>query len=333
MQRQGRRAAALVASLLAILIISSLGVSVLSLMNYSIRRGERDALRARAIALHATALVILLATIAPFVWLVITSISETAELVDYPIHWIPARPTINRYQALLFPGSAPLISALGQDIILSVEAFRRSLLNSFLVAAGTTVLCLTLGCLAAYAFSRLRFRFRGSLFYLAVILHMVPSAAIMVPLYIIMRSMRLMDTHLVLILLYSTFSLTYVIWIMNGYFATLPRELEDAARIDGCTRVGTLWRIILPMASPGLVATGALTFLGAWNEFTFALIFTNTAAARTVPVTVTQFSSAYYQDFGLMSAGGVLASIPPVVLALIFQRYILQGLTAGAVKG
>lgn len=285
------------------------------------------------IAIYVAVVIVLLGTVAPFYWLIITSISHTAELVDYPPHWVPNNPTVNRYQVLLFPGSTTLISALGQDIILSVESFRRTLLNSVITSVGTTVLCLTLGSLAAYAFSRLRFRFRRSLFLLAVVLHMVPSAAIMVPLYFIMRNLRLMDTHIVLILLYSTFSLTYVIWIMNGYFLTLPRELEDAGRVDGCTRVGTLVRIVLPMAAPGLVATGALTFLGAWNEFTFSLIFTNTAAARTAPVMVTQFSSAYYQDFGLMATGGVLASIPPVVLALVFQRYILQGMTAGAIKG
>lgn len=136
-----------------------------------------------------------------------------------------------------------------------------------------------------------------------------------------------------LILLYSTFTLAWVIWIMVGYVESLPTELEDAARVDGCSRLRALVSVILPLSLPGLVATGALAFLNAWNEFLLALIFTNSLNAKTVPVVISEFSTQFGLEYGMMMAGGVLASLPPVILALLFQRYIVSGLASGGVKG
>jgi multiple sugar transport system permease protein len=143
----------------------------------------------------------------------------------------------------------------------------------------------------------------------------------------------LLNTPYILIITYLSFALPFAIWLMASFFQTIPIELEDAARIDGCTRLQTLWRIIMPISAPGLVSTGLFVFLTAWDEFFFALIFTSTVAAKTVPVAIAEFTGRYVVDVGGMMTGGVLAAIPPVLLSLIFQRYIVRGLTAGAVKG
>jgi multiple sugar transport system permease protein len=159
-----------------------------------------------------------------------------------------------------------------------------------------------------------------------------------IPLYIFASRVRLfggtlLNTPYILIITYLSFALPFAIWLMASFFQTIPVELEDAARIDGCTRLQTLWRIIMPISAPGLVSTGLFVFLTAWDEFFFALIFTSTVAAKTVPVAIAEFTGRYVVDVGGMMTGGVLAAVPPVLLSLIFQRYIVSGLTAGAVKG
>jgi multiple sugar transport system permease protein len=142
-----------------------------------------------------------------------------------------------------------------------------------------------------------------------------------------------LNTPYVLIATYLSFTLPFAIWLMASFFETIPVELEDAARIDGCSRIGTLFRVILPISTPGLISTGLFVFLLAWDEFFFALIFTSTDAAKTVPVAIAEFTGRYVVDVTAMMTGGVVAALPPVLLALIFQRYIVRGLTAGAVKG
>jgi multiple sugar transport system permease protein len=151
--------------------------------------------------------------------------------------------------------------------------------------------------------------------------------------YLIMVQLQLLNTRLGLIVVYCTFTTPFVLWIMGNFFRTIPHELEDAARVDGCTRVGALFRVILPLARPGLLATMLFAFLVAWDEFLYALIFTSTTAAKTVPVAIAEFAGRYTTDFGLQAAGGILAALPPVLIALVFQRYIVSGLGAGAVKG
>jgi multiple sugar transport system permease protein len=148
-----------------------------------------------------------------------------------------------------------------------------------------------------------------------------------------MVRLHLLNTRIGLIIVYCTFATPFVLWIMGNYFQTIPRELEDAARIDGCTRIGALFRVILPLARPGLLSTMLFAFLIAWDEFLYALIFTSTTAAKTIPVAIAEFTGRYTTDFGLQATGGILAAIPPVLIAVVFQRYIVGGLASGAVKG
>lgn len=271
-------------------------------------------------------LLFVFAVLAPFIWMVISSISPQYELVAKPPHWIPAKPSLARYRALIF-GPEP-----GQAVPIAAEKFVSALTSSLVVSLSTTLVCMVTGTLAAYAFARMRIP-RRQYFLLGILsAQMLPVIVIIIPLYLLMQALGLMDTWRGLILLYSGFMLPTVIWIMNSYFQTIPRELEDAAMIDGCSRVGALWRVIIPLSGPGLVAVGAFTFLSSWNEFFMALIF-SAAHAKTTTVIVTEFTTQFGIDFGLMATGGVIGSVPPLILAFLLQRYIVQGLTAGALKG
>lgn len=280
--------------------------------------------------LYAAVLAIVVETLAPFLWLVDSSISTQSELLSLPPHWIPLHPTLERYQSILFSAQ---VSFRGMTISSPAGAFKQAMLSSIIVAGTTTVVCLVCGTLASYAFARLRLPGKKWLMTVIIAVQMLPPIAMVIPLYFMIRAMGLMNTYAALILLYSTFTITYIVWVMNGYFQTVPREIDEAALIDGCGRLAALFRVILPVALPGLVAVGVLSFLTAWNEFLFALIFTSTPSVTPIPVAVAQFSTQWGIDYGMMTTGGVLASIPPVVLAIFFQRYLLRGMTSGAVKG
>ena len=260
----------------------------------------------------------------PVVWLLISSISTRAEILSVPIHWIPQEPTFKNYLDILTPGKA--VSEVART-------FKITLRNSFFIASSVTLISLLIGSLAAYALVRIAIPFRQGMLLAIMGTRMIPEVSLVIPLYILATRLHLYNTPYVLILTYLSFALPFSIWLMAAFFETIPVELEDAARIDGCSRLKILFRIILPISAPGLVSTALFVFLTAWDEFFFALIFTSTVAAKTVPVAIAEFTGRYVVDIGGMMTGGVLAAIPPVLLALVFQRYIVSGLTAGAVKG
>ncbi len=287
--------------------------------------------RLRTAAIYVLAALVLIETLAPFTWMVISSLSTQAELLSVPPHWIPQHPTLETYQALLGGGSISY-RGLG-EVAAPIQAFSRAALNSFIIAGSTTVLCLVLGTLSAFAFAAFRFRFKSQLYFLILAVQMIPSISLVVPLYMVLEKLGLMNSYLGMTAVYATFTLAFVIWVMTGYLLTVPRELVDAGRIDGCTRLGALWYVVIPLVRPGLLATGALAFITAWDEFLFALLFTNTLAAKTLPVVISEFSTQFSVEYGLMMTGGVLASLPPVALAFLFRKQLVSGLTAGAVKG
>lgn len=259
----------------------------------------------------------------PIAWLLISSLSTRAELLSVPIHWIPENPTLKNYIDILTPGSATSEVA---------RTFKITLRNSLVVATSVTVIALVIGSLAAYALVRINIPFRRQMMLGVIGTRMIPEVSLVIPLYIIATRMGLYNTLTVLIATYLCFALPFAIWMMGSFFETVPLELEDAALIDGASRLQTLYKVIMPISAPGLVSTAIFVFLTAWDEFFFALIFTSTVAAKTVPVAIAEFTGRYVVDVGGMMTGGVLAAIPPVILALIFQRYIVSGLTSGAVK-
>jgi multiple sugar transport system permease protein len=278
----------------------------------------------KSILLFLVTIPVLVFIYLPVAWLVISSISTRAELLSVPIHWIPQQPTLKNYIDILTPSTT--VSEVDRT-------FKITLRNSFVIASSVTVISLLVGSLAAYALVRIALPFRQGMLLGIMGTRMIPEVSLVIPLYILATRFHLYNTPYVLILTYLSFALPFAIWLMAAFFETIPIELEDAARIDGCSRLKILFQIILPISAPGLVSTALFVFLTAWDEFFFALIFTSTVAAKTVPVAIAEFTGRYVVDIGGMMTGGVLAAIPPVLLALFFQRYIVSGLTAGAVKG
>jgi multiple sugar transport system permease protein len=261
--------------------------------------------------------------LAPFLWLIISSFSYKIDLLSIPLQWIPRRITFENYQQLFsYKGGLNVNAAL----------FTKSTMNSMIIAFATTLVAMLLGVLAAYALARVKFR--GSNIYMGTMMgaQMIPPIAIVIPLYVILRNLDIYDTHLGLILVYLSFVLPLVIWLMRSYFATIPSELEDAARIDGCTRLQALVKIVLPLSGPGLVSVLIFAFIASWNEYLYAFIYTN-VDAKTLPVLIGEFSTKLGLEYLKIAAAGVIASLPPIILALIFQKYLIKGLTAGAVKG
>jgi multiple sugar transport system permease protein len=278
----------------------------------------------RKLLLFALTLPLLIFIYFPILWLFSASISTRAELLSVPPHWIPQHPTFKNYLDILLPGASA--SEISRTMAIT-------LVNSLKVASAVTLICLVVGALAAYALVRISFRHNQTIMMGILGTRMIPEVSLIVPLFILATRLQLIDKPLVLIITYLSFSLPFAIWLLAAFFQTIPRELEDAARIDGCSRLETLFRIIMPISTPGLVSTALFVFLLAWDEFFYALIFTNTLAAKTAPVAISEFVGRYVTDINAMMAGGMLVALPPVILAMIFQRFIVSGLSAGAVKG
>jgi multiple sugar transport system permease protein len=290
-------------------------------------RPRRRTATVRATALrtgqYVAMVITLICILAPFAWLIISSISSQADLITLPLQWIPPHPTVDRLAALTF-GSTSDDSALG---------FRAALGNSIVVTSATTAIAMVTGVIAAYAFARLRFPGRDRLVFVFLATYMLPPIAIILPVYEFLSGFGLLDTRIALIAVYSSFVTPFVIWLMRGYFEGISTELDDAARVDGCSRLGALWRVILPVSLPGLFSTAVLAFLLCWDEFFYALILTQSNASKTLPVAINDFIGRHSVDFGMLAAGGLVAALPPVIIAFFCQRYIVSGLTAGSVKG
>jgi multiple sugar transport system permease protein len=261
---------------------------------------------------------------APILWLFSASLSTQVELFQVPPHWIPQQPTFQNYLDIFFPSQAA--SSVPRT-------FAVSLLNSLKIASAVTLICIVIGSLAAYALVRIPFKFNRTIQIGILGTRMIPEVSLVIPLFIIASSLDLINKPVVLIITYMSFALPYAIWMMAAFFQTVPVELEEAARLDGCTRLGILLRVVMPISIPGLISTAMFIFLLAWDEFFYALIFTSTLAAKTAPVAIAEFVGRYAVNVNGMMAGGIIAALPPVILGIIFQRYIVSGMTAGAVKG
>ncbi len=260
-------------------------------------------------------------TLAPFVWLFISSISNQKELTQVPLKWIPETVTFKRY--------LDIFTNPNNDM---AYAFKMSMINSLTVAVSVTVIALIIGGLASYAFARYNFKFKNSMIYLFLFTYMIPSVVIVIPLYLFLSKFGMLDKKSTLILLDLTFVIPFVIWIMQSYFGSIAKDYDEAASIDGCNRLQTLWYVILPIVRPGMIATAIFSFLLAWDEFFFSLLFTSSLESKTISVAIAEFSGKNAVDYGMIATGGVLASIPPLIIAFVFQKFLVQGMTAGGVK-
>ncbi|MCC6167192.1 MAG: carbohydrate ABC transporter permease [Caldilineaceae bacterium] len=263
-------------------------------------------------------LLIAIYTLFPFYWAIVSSLTSPSLLFSTPVKYFPTQPTFQAYIA-----------------VFQNELFRRALLNSAFVSLTTVLLALAIGSFGAYALGRLNFRGKSIVLYTILSMTMFPAIAILGSLFTMVRALGIYNTPWALILTYLTFSLPFTVWVLSNFFKSLPVELEQAAFVDGATPFQTFRMILLPLTAPGLVTTGLLAFISAWNEFLYALTFTVDARARTVPVAIAYFSGE--QQFEIpwadIMAAAVVVTIPLVVLVLVFQQRLVEGLTAGAVKG
>lgn len=251
----------------------------------------------------------------PFYWTFVTSIKPEGELYGKSVTYWPRQVTFESYRRLF-----------------SDYNFIRPMTNSLIVAASTTLVSLTVSLLAAYAFSRFQFKGRRFLMTLFLTNNMFPTVLLLIPLYAIMRKLGILYTPFALILAYTTFTIPFSIWLLNGYLADLPPSLEEAAMVDGANRAQAFVRIVLPVLMPCIVATGAYVFMTSWNEYTFAVMFTN-EANRTIPVSLKNLIGQLGVEWGMLTAGGIITIIPVCFMFFFAQKRLIEGLTAGAVKG
>ncbi|MBW8467741.1 MAG: carbohydrate ABC transporter permease [Thiobacillus sp.] len=279
--------------------------------------------------------------LAPIAWLVSSSFQSEAEITSVPPHWVPEQPTLENFAAI-FQSSEEVVTyenrkegdtATGGFIPSTAANLLPSMKNSFIVALAVVVLNLLVSVPAAYALAKIRFIGRTSSIYFMLSTRVIPDIALVVPFFLFVQKLGLMDNLWALIITYLAITVPFSIFILTGYFESLPDELDKAARVDGCSRLQTLVLVYLPLALPSLVAVVLFTFLTSWNEFLLALMFTQTPASQTMPIVVASFTSDFNISFSFINAAGVMAIVPPVIIAIMFERYIVSGLTAGAVKG
>ena len=269
----------------------------------------------------AGAAAVLLYSLVPFAWMLLASFTpefkgEYGTVSSRRVTYIPSSLTLGNYVDLFQNNPFALY-------------FR----NSAIIATGNMLLTLVVASLGAYGFVRFRFRGRSALLIAILVAYTIPSVVLLVPLLVIFRTYGLINTHLGMILAEATHSAPFVLLLMINYFSTLPRELEEAAMVDGCSRLGALWRIVIPLAVPGLVAGGLLAFIMTWNNFLFAFLFTTTNNVKTLPVMMRLFALGEPAVWGTSAAGAVLTTLPVALIFLLFQRMLMGGLAAGAVKG
>jgi len=265
----------------------------------------------------------------PFYWELNTSLMHRVELHHMPPHWIPYDPgiTLKNYQALIF-GAKQFWG--GQAM--SVSEFVYGMRNSFLSSVSVAVMTVLIGSPAAYAISRLRFPGRDKIILLFISTRMIPVWAIIMPLFIMLSNIGLIDSIFGLIIVFTSSYLPFVIYLLTGIFATIPRDLEDAARVDGCNRLGALIRIIIPVAAPGIISSMIYSFLSSWNSFYIPMIFTHSIHSKTFTVTLGELMNEFDVEYGVMAAGAVVGCIPPLLIALLMQRFLVKGITTGALK-
>lgn len=276
----------------------------------------RRRLRVGRVVVPVSATVLVLVCLFPFAWMALSSIKLLSELYTIPPRWWPENPTLDNYRKVLFASSIP-----------------RYFLNSVVISVGATVLALMLAIFASYGFAR--FEFRGKSFWQSFVLvgQLLPTAAIIVPLFITLRVLGLINTWLGMILVYMIITLPLSVWMLTSYFKAIPAALEEAALIDGASRLDILFRITLPLSLPGISAVFIYAFITTWNEFIFALCFATDSSVKTLPIGLAEFSTEFNTDWGAVMAASMVMTVPIALLFILFQKLFISGLTAGATKG
>lgn len=267
------------------------------------------------IATYTALILAVLLVLFPIYWMLITSLKLPREIYRQPSLW-PHVVTWTNYQVLI------------ED-----KGFLLNIRNSLIVAGCVTLISLLISSLAAYSLARFRYRFRSLVGRLILFAYLTPTSLLFIPLSILMAQLGLGNSLHGLILVYLTFSLPLSTWLLQGYFRSVPRELEEQGMIDGLSRMGSLFRIVLPLSAPGLAAVAIFTFTGAWNELLLALVLTTSESVRTAPLGLNYLITSDVLPWGPLMAGAVLSSVPLMILYFVAQRFMVQGMTAGSVKG
>ncbi len=265
------------------------------------------------VILYAILAIVGIVWLFPVIWMFVTSMKTQVQTFRIPPVWI-FKPVYQNYSDLFFASS-----------------IQKYLINGLVITSTSTAICLVLGSFAAFTLTRFRIRGREDIAFWMLSTRMFPPIASAIPLYLLLRRLGLLDTHLGLIIVYLSLNLGFATWMMRGFFRELPVELEESAMIDGCSRYGAFFRVVLPLSAPGLAATAILCFIFAWNEFLFALLFTG-RNAKTMPVVLAGFITQTGIRWGALTAAGVLTALPTIILACLAQKYIVRGLTLGAIK-
>jgi len=279
-------------------------------------------------ALGSTAFYIVLIVIAivdlfPLIWIGVSSLKTQLEIFQMPPTFLPQNLTLANFAdalALLPPGQQP------------VSDIPAGLMNSVITASVSTVLLIIVSTLAGYAFGKLTFPGRKPMLLLMMTLRMLPGMVLVVPIFMLATQLRLYDNRWLLIIVYTAFNLPFAVWLLSVFFQEIPQDLDDAARVDGCTRLSVLYHIYLPLSKPAIATVAILGFMAMWNEFLFAVTLTSSVAAKTMPVALASMQAAFETRWAVMTAGAVLQTIPALLIVIFAQRYIVQGLTLGAVK-
>lgn len=287
-----------------------------------IRNGISATKRRRTILFMILGFLLAVAVLAPVLWMFMTSVMRAVDLTAKPLKLIPEQITFDRFRQVF-------ASENSSD---PAYVFRIALQNSFIIAAAVTILSLIVGTISAYAFAHVRFRGKNGLMLTILFTYMLPPVALIIPLYRIYNQLGWLDKKAPLVILYLSFIVPFIIWVMQDFFGSISKSFEEAAQVDGATRLQTLLYIFLPIARPGAIATGILAFLMSWDEFFYSLIFTSSLNAKTMPVAIAEFNGKFTIDYGMISVAGILGSLIPVLITVIFQKYIVMGMTAGGVK-
>ncbi|GAA2072862.1 carbohydrate ABC transporter permease [Pseudolysinimonas kribbensis] len=263
---------------------------------------------------------ILLWTLIPIYWTINTSLQTDAQVTSRPANYLPPTPTLQNYAALLTADTD------------TAQAMRASIMNIVIECLAATIVTVLLSTLAAYAFARMRFRGRQVLFYAVLATMAFPAYTTLIPIYKIMSWLGLVNTYTGIVLVYVSGFLPLATWILYNYMSSLPRSIEEAATVDGASRLKVLWHVVVPLARPGIVSTAIITFLFAWGQFLFPLVLSSDLSTEPLTVAIAALQGRHTVPFSLMSAAGVLAIAIPAVIALLLNRYIVSGLLAGSVK-
>jgi len=293
--------------------------------------------RLNKVGLAVAFIVICVWTLFPLYWAANISLQSEPEIKKAPPNYYPPEPSLKNYDFVINAKRAIeerlKTFGIGGEFLSAITVqYPRAIVNSVVVGLIAMAFNMLAALLASYVFTRVRFKGSMPLFYVSIMGRLIPPVAIAVPYYIILYHAHLLDTLTAVILIHIYFTLPINIWILNTYFGSLPEDVEDAARVDGYSRFETLFKFVVPMIKPALIAIGIIAFMTSWGEFFFTLLVTASEQARTLPVVVGFMSTQPLKPMGIVTAAGVLAMIPPIILVAIFRRYLIKGLVAGAVK-